>query len=184
MVLHEHDIRKSRSGDYAFLSDKDKREQFLADIESLIRAADFDIIAEIWPKIRLPEETNVYGLSLTICMVEFLRWLPARVHAPSIIHLIFESRGPKEDAELELAFRRVCDGTTKFTAGFAKTNLTFVLRFVKKSANSTGLQIADLIARPIGLNYLRPKQANRAFEAIKDKMITEMWSQRMKEDFF
>ena len=37
--------------------------------------------------------------------------------------------------------------------------------------NSAGLQLADLIARPIGLNYLKPQQGNRAFEIIKDKIL-------------
>jgi hypothetical protein len=31
------------------------------------------------------------------------------------------------------------------------------------------LQIADLVARPIGLSVLRPDQENRAFEIIKNK---------------
>ena len=42
--------------------------------------------------------------------------------------------------------------------------------FLNKSANSTGLQIADLIARPIALHELRPHQQNRAFNIIKPKL--------------
>jgi hypothetical protein len=41
-----------------------------------------------------------------------------------------------------------------------------------KQSNSTGLQLADLIARPIGLNCLRPKQTNKSFEVIKEKGLT------------
>lgn len=39
-----------------------------------------------------------------------------------------------------------------------------------KKANSSGLQLADLTARPIGLNFLRPEQNNRAFDIIKGKI--------------
>jgi hypothetical protein len=41
---------------------------------------------------------------------------------------------------------------------------------VPKTANSAGLQLADLIARPIGLHHLRPNQPNRAFEIIQSKL--------------
>lgn len=34
---------------------------------------------------------------------------------------------------------------------------------------SSGLQLADLVARPIGLNFLRPTQKNHAFEVLKKK---------------
>jgi hypothetical protein len=38
---------------------------------------------------------------------------------------------------------------------------------IGKISNSTGLQIADLKARPIGIKILRPQQPNRAYEIIK-----------------
>ncbi|WP_418024829.1 DUF3800 domain-containing protein [Paracoccus sp. TD-10] len=42
--------------------------------------------------------------------------------------------------------------------------------FSKKSENSVGLQLADLTARPIAINVLRPQQANRAFDIIAPKI--------------
>jgi len=50
-------------------------------------------------------------------------------------------------------------------------NYPFVPIFASKKANSSGLQFADLVARPIGLNALQPDQKNRAFEIIKHKDI-------------
>lgn len=38
-----------------------------------------------------------------------------------------------------------------------------------KMSNSAGLQLVDLIARPIGLSVLKPEQENRAYEIIKKK---------------
>ena len=40
-------------------------------------------------------------------------------------------------------------------------------------ANSTGLQLADIVTRLIGLHVLRPNQRNRAFDIIKGKFITD-----------
>jgi hypothetical protein len=39
-----------------------------------------------------------------------------------------------------------------------------------KKSISTGLQLADLVARPIGLQVLRPGQPNRAFEVLAPKI--------------
>ena len=40
---------------------------------------------------------------------------------------------------------------------------------VPKTANSAGLQLADLVARPIGIKHLRPLQMNRAYDIIRKK---------------
>jgi hypothetical protein len=40
---------------------------------------------------------------------------------------------------------------------------------IPKASNSTGLQIADLVARPIGIKVLRPDQANRAYDIVAKK---------------
>jgi len=44
-----------------------------------------------------------------------------------------------------------------------------MLVFTDKKSNSVGLQIADLIARPIGLKIIRANQTNKAYEIIKTK---------------
>ena len=38
---------------------------------------------------------------------------------------------------------------------------------------SSGLQLADLVARPIGLDFLRPEQENKAFEVLKKKFYCD-----------
>jgi hypothetical protein len=40
-----------------------------------------------------------------------------------------------------------------------------------KQANSGGLQLADLIARPIGRKVIKPDQENRAYEIIESKLV-------------
>jgi hypothetical protein len=80
-------------------------------------------------------------------------------------HVVVECRGKKEDAELELEFRRICDGNIRLGI-----HLPFEILFSDKRAMSSGLQLADLVARPIRLNTLRPNQENRAFDALKLKL--------------
>jgi hypothetical protein len=38
-----------------------------------------------------------------------------------------------------------------------------------KACNSPGLQLADLIARPIGRQVIKPQQENRAFQILAAK---------------
>jgi len=59
----------------------------------------------------------------------------------SLTHIVCEARGAKEDADLELAFRRVCDGENRTCAPYP---LDIVI--CDKKTNSEGLQLADLMA--------------------------------------
>jgi len=78
--------------------------------------------------------------------------------------VIVEARGRKEDDSLELAF--VGCGMQQCP----ESPLPFQVVMVPKSANSAGLQMADLMARPVGLHHLRPDQPNRAFDLIQTKL--------------
>jgi hypothetical protein len=56
---------------------------------------------------------------------------------------------------------------------YSKKITTFEIIIADKKANSVGLQIADIAARPIGLSVLRPDQPNRAFAILKKKLYQE-----------
>ncbi len=73
-----------------------------------------------------------------------------------------EARGKKEDADLELEFRRILDQNPKGLANFE-------IQFADKRVNSAGLQIVDLVAHPIGRNYINPQQINRSYEILEKK---------------
>jgi hypothetical protein len=66
---------------------------------------------------------------------------------------------------LELEFRRIIGGANQWGAMSC-----LELVFADKKANSSGLQLADLTARPIGLKVMRPDQANRAYGIIERKL--------------
>lgn len=107
---------------------------------------------------------NPYELSMKICIEHFNYFLKEHnVGLDTINYIIVEKRGKNEDIELELAFRRICENK--------ECNLKS--KMASKLSNCAGLQIADLIARPIGLNAMRPNQRNRGFEIIKKKLATD-----------
>lgn len=168
IVFHEHEIRKA-NGDFRCLTDSEKRERFLADVEQWVRESEFTAIAIVIEKNQLkarykaPE--NPYHLALRFGIERVDRFLRRKDNARGTVHVVCECRGKVEDDELELEFRRVCDGTTH-----RGKRLDFDIVFAHKRANSCGLQLADLIARPIGRHVLDPTQANRAYNTLEPKL--------------
>ena len=175
VVLHEHDIRKSKGPFAILMTDRALRERFHDELNRLMEAMPMTIFATVIDKPRLrtgPDRpANPYGIALRFCMEQLHDMLSAGEQHGKTVHIVFESRGRKEDRELELEFRRIAanEGSTGH-GGRDFGRFDFHPVFVPKAANSAGLQLADLTARPIALSQLRPNQANRAFEIIRPRI--------------
>lgn len=170
VVLHENEIRKQK-GDFAFLSHLPTRQAFMRELSSIMDASNFILIACVVDKAGLDRQgaaSNPYHIALGYCL-EALREFLAEKHQDQLkTHVIVECRGKKEDAELELEFRRICDG-----ANTGNRPLPFEVIFADKKTNLAGLQLADLVARPVGLSQVRPDQANQAFDMLKRKFFCD-----------
>ncbi len=175
IILHEHPIRKQKE-EFAFLrANADLRKNFLTDINNFIENINFEIVTVIIDKERLKkqykEPINPYYLGVQFGVENIYSNLLHKQQVEKEVHFIFEKRGKKEDDELELEFRRICNSNGSLgykKTDFSKMKLTQL--FADKKSNSTGLQIADLVSRPVGLNYLRPNQNNRAYDIFKNKI--------------
>ncbi|WP_083781465.1 DUF3800 domain-containing protein [Nitrosococcus watsonii] len=137
-------------------------------LTELISNVNFVLVSCVIEKRRLRNRyqnpDNPYHLALALGLERIYRFLQEKEQDNRLTHIIVERCGKKEDDELELEFRRVCDGANWF-----KRVLPFDICFADKKTNSAGLQLADLVARPVGMSVLRPKQDNRAFEALRPK---------------
>ena len=137
-------------------------------MNELVRDLPFTIIAAAIDKHRhvrrYSDPMNPYEIALRFCMERLQRWLGEQGQGDKLTHVIVERRGDAEDTKLELEFRRVADGQNQVGR---MPNLE--IRFMTKKHNSTGLQIADLTAHPIGRHVIAPSQPNRAFELIEPK---------------
>ena len=163
-VLHEREIRK-QLGHFAFLRAADVRERYMASLNGLIAGCEFTLIAAVIDKTKLrakyTEPRNPYHWAVEFGMERIAFHLGA-ARDKGVVNVIFESRGKQEDADLELAFHRAVASRTN-------ADRSFVPLFAKKSANHAALQIADLIARPIGIHVIAPDKPNRAYDIIKTK---------------
>lgn len=169
VILHERDIRK-QTGQFGILVDKNRREQFLDELTDIIKNAPFTLVAVAIEKRRLTarykEPSNPYALALRFGLERIHTYLQRDGEQGKTTHVIVESRGKKEDDQLQLEFLKVCGGNN-----YKNTALPFSLVFASKLANSSGLQLADLIARPVSRHVLAPDQQNRAFVAFQDKFF-------------
>jgi hypothetical protein len=175
LVLHERDIRRQQK-DFAFLQvNADTRMAFLDRVNAVVADAEIDVIAAVIHKVRLAERYakpwSPYEIALHFCMETLLVRLRQLGQGGRLVHVVFESRGKKEDAELELHFRRIAANQANW--GYKQPDfrvMEWEPVFVDKKCNSSGLQLADLMARPIGLKVLRPMQENRAFDVLRPKL--------------
>lgn len=167
IIIHEHDMRKKK-GDFSQLN-KLLREQFMSGLSRVMEGADLTIIAVVIDKERhinkYMNPFHPYHLALQFGLERIYSFLKERGQEKKTTHVIFEERGPKEDMELELEFRRVRDGQNR-----SKITLPFDIVLASKKSNSTGLQLADITARPLGLSVIRPEQKNQALDIIKTKL--------------
>ena len=168
-VLHNREIRRPE-GDFAFLQIQEIREHFFYRLSQLIDEIPFFIIATAIDKRRLKEKYSQphspYETALKFCLERAYSYLQDLEAANFITNVVVEQRGLNEDKELELAFRRIVN-----KGNWYNMNLPFDIILANKKTNSCGLQVADLVAHPIGRHVINPEQENRSFQILKKKII-------------
>lgn len=181
VVLHEHEIRKEK-GFFTFFRDREHKSAFITELTSIIEESNFILMSCVIDKIALRNKngvtSNPYHIALGFCLETLFEFMQEKKQEQKTTHVVVECRGDKEDKELELEFRRICDGDNNL--GIA---LPFNIVFANKQANSSGLQLADLVARPIGLSVIRPDQPNRAYDVLKRKFYCEGGRDKVGQQF-
>ena len=171
VILHERDIRKA-TGPFKFLVDGARRERFLQDLNELMESMPLTLIASVIQKERLRKRysspPNPYHMALAFGLERVASFLRSKRQGDRLTtHFVFECRGKKEDQELVEEFERVCAG-----ANYRGESLPFQMTLADKKTNCCGLQLADLMARPIGRKTMSPNVANRAFDIIRTKLYS------------
>ena len=178
--LHENEIRKE-SGAFRF-NGRVHKQAFIDELTGIIEDSNFILISCVIDKARLRErsqlQSNPYHLALGFCLETLYELLQEKHQEAFPTHVVVECRGKKEDRDLELEFRRICDGANRWGK-----QLPFSIVFADKKTNSSGLQLADLVARPIGLSLLRPVHANRAFDVLKSKFFCKGGRRKLGVDY-
>ncbi|MEA3512836.1 MAG: DUF3800 domain-containing protein [Campylobacterota bacterium] len=164
VILHESEIRRDR-GAFKNLNTKEKKESFLNELTQIIDDEDFTIVSTVIQKENLEsKQNNPYDIAMQFCLEQTYKFLESKNQHEKLTHIVVEQRGKNEDFELKEAFNKICNNTNNYNV-----QMPFKIIMANKLTNSAGLQIADLVARPIGMSVLRPIQENKAFKIIKKK---------------
>ena len=144
VVMHERDIRKRR-GDFAFVRDPLRGPRFLADLTNFVQNVAFTLVAAVIRKTALVAQyahpDNPYEMALTFCLERTFGFVKDVHQETRQTYIVVESSGKREDQDLESSFRRTCAGHNMWGRP-----LPFEVRFSDKRCNSTGMQLADLVA--------------------------------------
>ncbi|WP_340621430.1 DUF3800 domain-containing protein [Xenorhabdus siamensis] len=181
VILHKHEIRKEK-GDFTIFRTREAKNHFLKRLNIIINESNFILSACVIEKhkmnINKDEVQNPYHIALRYCLETLYDFVAEKGQQERETHVIVEQRGSKEDKELELEFLRICNGENKY-----HRNLPFKIRMAAKTSNSSGLQLADLVARPIGRHILKPEQANQAFAILEKKFFCEGGRNKVGEGY-
>ena len=165
VVLHSHKIRKQKE-EFALLGNIPTMEKFVERINEMVTNTPFFIIATAIDKRRFLQKQykapeSPYNLGLLFCLERATKFLLEMGQKERLTYIIVEARGKKEDAELELEFRRIIMQQ--------KVLARFDIIFSDKKSNGAGLQIADLMAHPIGRHVINPEHKNRSYNIVEKK---------------
>ncbi|GAG48073.1 unnamed protein product, partial [marine sediment metagenome] len=158
VILHSRDIRKAQ-GDFGLLTNPDRRQAFMGGLSAIMSHSDYKLIAVAIRKQEHKERygmraENPYDLAMTFALE---RLLPLLAEArQNMVTIIAESRGKREDKELHASFLNVVNYGTYYVPRGRFKGVDFSLRFVEKSRNIVGTQLADLVAYPTARHVLDP----------------------------
>lgn len=190
VILHRKDLVNQR-GPFVGLRDPARRAAFDAELMDLIRDLDYTVITAVIDKLDHLNRYqgwsyDPYHYCLTILLERYALWLGERGERGDVMA---ESRGKKEDLRLKAEFSRIyTDGTPNVAhADFVARFTSSQLKVKPKSANVSGLQLADLIAHPSfvatkarheGLN-LPANYGGRVAEILEASKYRRSWSGRI-----
>ena len=175
IILHSRDIRKWQ-GQFKCLGDINKRTAFYSDLDRLMKTSKFTIISSAINKNKLiqqygPRADNPYNMSLSF-ILERSVFYTDNIGCDTI-GIEAESRGKREDSQLFTQYQLILSNGTNYITSKRFKNKIKTFKFVNKSENNIGTQIADIIAYPIATKIIYPERVNLAFEVLEDKIYRQ-----------
>lgn len=158
IILHTADITRNQYG-FEGLKDRSYRQRFFAAMNRLMASLDYKVVACAIHKDRHLARYHVaaldpYMLSLHVLVERFCFEIGAEVGGGLIVA---ERRNPTLDRQLELAYLSLRIQGTRYIQAKQVERRIAALKLRPKSDNVAGLQLADLVATPIGRHVIGKK---------------------------
>ncbi|MDF9830549.1 DUF3800 domain-containing protein [Parabacteroides sp. PF5-6] len=178
IIFHSRDIRKCEKG-FEIFFDMGVKASFYHDLNKVLAGANYTVIACSILKEKYIKSygklSDVYGVSLSYIIerIVFLLDTFKREDSNITLHIFAEKRGKREDRNLLNYYNEVLDRGTYYVSKERIRAYYKSFKFIPKSDDILGTQVADLIAYPITRHVLDPKAANPAYDVIKDKIYKD-----------
>lgn len=180
--IHEPNLRRG-TGPFYFNKDTTKRAMVIQSLHELITKLDFTAAACVVNKPEYVAQIGIGGLdeslpsSLYLMTLDFLMerlvMILERQFNGARARVVAEARGPLEDALLQYEYVRLqLDGTSYISSSWFRQQLAPAIEFKTKKDNSTGLQLADLLARPCGEKILNPSATPARWPEFREKLCS------------
>jgi hypothetical protein len=176
--VHEPDLRHWK---HPFgISDPQRRQALETSLDDILRRLPFIAFAGVIDKQQLARQyptvhvddflpNSGYLMAVDFVVERFVHYLYYGA-ADAYGLVVAESRGTREDAEVHAEFLRLLlEGTQWQSNSWFRYQLRSYVEFYKKGLNHSGLQVADLIARPIAEKVLNPHSDPKRWDAVAAK---------------
>jgi len=169
IILRSYDIRKQKNA-FNILVDKKLREAFYTDINELILSLNFTVIAAAINKTSLKNQysdsVNPYHLCFHFFFERVIMYL-GKSNEKMLLRI--ESRETHNDKKLSHEYELFRAGSSRFPPKETQAKLAD-LSFNQKTQNIAGMQLADLVAYPIGKWIMNNDGENKAFKIVEKKL--------------
>lgn len=182
-VVHEPDIRRG-SNSFWCSGDAAKRQRAVTALDRILGRLDFAAVVCVVHRAHYVEEVGKQALDESLPDHSYLMTMHFIVERLAMaLHgqfkgargrLVVESRGPAEDAKIQYEFARLfLDGTSYISASWIRRQFCPGIEFRTKEENVTGLQLADLLARPCGEKVLDPMSIPDRWKVFREKLCPD-----------
>lgn len=160
-IVHEPNLRKCNGPFFKFKGRGTKKAAMYQSLREVLTKLNFSAIACVLNRAEYIAQFGISSLDTSLPSDTYLMVLDFLMERLVMVleqqfggaraHVIAEARGPLEDALLQYEYVRLqLDGTSYISAAWFRQQLEPGIEFQTKNDNCSGLQIADLLARPCG----------------------------------
>lgn len=182
-LLHSREIRRWE-GNFDFLKDERRRQEFYEDINSLFRGLRIGLYAVVIDKRRLQSRYLVAPNPYDVSLSQILSLICGPPGLPggwrrNVVRITAESRGRVEDKELQAVYQGFRErGLSRFGSDAVQDRRSSTVQalfpgrveFAPKSRVVAGLELADLAAYPIARSFVNRNFENPAYLVVVEKL--------------
>lgn len=169
VILRSSDMKANRNG-FEFLWDDERRVQFWEDLNELMEGLDYKVVACAVDKYRAAERyENIHQDPYHYCLRVLVELFVMELQDVGDTGIIVpEKRGRAYDVPLENAWKETqLEGTKHFDAESVVRKIVDFMP-LEKSLRIPGLEMADLVANPVG-RFVIGKKMHRDWDIIVSK---------------